>query len=334
VTIRAEAARIVAAIQDAARVDLRADPVGALRAHFGLRVEEVPVLAASRGGGGWCDGLSLLEDNTLLYAPTINSRRENFTVLHELGHFLIEHDDDALDWIGEQDNPTRVIEQLCDEIAAALLIPPDLVDQIVGAGPVCAQDLLDLFLESQASQVVCVKALARRMGSAGAVFLTDRASQTVVWAEVVGDAKIRPHYNQTLPAGHPLRRIQPGQSIRAESFWEAPWGDRHPYYLDAVATSKRAYAILSVDDLWRIAAFHPGGATPPEDARPTESRRCQCGYAGKMSGWPCDDCGHNYCPRCKECDCPRRNAAFIVCSRCTLSVPRADIRDGRCSECR
>jgi Zn-dependent peptidase ImmA (M78 family) len=102
---------------------------------FGLRVREQDLLAQHRDAGGWCDGISFLDDGVVLYAPSPNSRRENFTLTHELGHKLAEEDDDALDWLANRDHPERDLERLCDLIAARLLLPDTLIAQILDRRP-------------------------------------------------------------------------------------------------------------------------------------------------------------------------------------------------------
>src|SRR5262245_36229040 len=61
------------------------------------------------------------------YRPTA-SRRENFTLMHELGHHLVESSIECLSWIADQPAPKRVLEQVCDQIAADLLIPAADID--------------------------------------------------------------------------------------------------------------------------------------------------------------------------------------------------------------
>lgn len=301
---------------------------------LGLAVSEVPELADRRGAGGWCDGLSLTDHGVIFFVPTPHSRRQNFTLLHEYAHNLVDEDDEALNWLADQVEPTQATEQLCDEIAAAILIPPSVLDAIVSAGPVQAQHLLVLHRETEASQVVSAIALSHRLGAAGSIVLIDRADNTVAWAANVGDLRVRPYNRQAIPDPHPLRRLQPGQSLRLESFWATPWGDRQQFYLDAVATARRTYAVLAVTDLWQIARFHAGEDLGEQQSRPVAIRSCPCGYRGRVTGYPCPTCDTVFCPKCGECRCAKRDAKLVRCKRCTISVPARDIQDGRCSECR
>jgi hypothetical protein len=302
-------------------------------ADAGLVVRSVATLTSSRGAGGMCDGMSFSDHNTVLYAPT-ESRRENFTLLHEYAHLLVEQDDEALIWLADQDEPALELERLCDDIAAALLIPDDILDRIVGRGPIAGQHLIDLFLETQASQAVCAIALARKLGCTGAILLTDRGTGTVVQAKLVGQPRVYPSAGQAVPSGHPLLRIQPGEHICRESYWATPWGTSHPYYLSAAATQKRTYSVLAETDLWAVVDFHMPPGPTAEDKRPRTSVSCPCGFEGPVTGWPCPDCDKQFCPQCKRCDCHRRASLTERCTKCFLNIPRIDLVGGICSNCR
>ena len=103
------ARRILGQIAATDRDALAADPKRALTERFGLRVREQDELAQRRDAGGWCDGISFLDDGVVLYAPSPFSRRENFTLTHELGHKLTEEDDDALDWLANRVSQNAIL---------------------------------------------------------------------------------------------------------------------------------------------------------------------------------------------------------------------------------
>ena len=266
--------------------------------------------------------------------PT-ETRREHFTLLHEYAHLLIAKDSVVLNWLADRDNPAWEIERLCDEIAATLLVPDDVLNKVVGTGPIKGQHLLDLFQAiPAASQVVCGIALSRRLGCTGAILMTDRRTHTVVHAALVGEPDVYPRTDQALPDGHPLRGIQPGGHICRKSFWTTPWGVRRDYYLDAAASTKRTYAVLADLDLWAIERLHLTPPTAQDTPRPSAHMACSCGFEGVATGWPCTACGQPYCPRCKNCDCARRASLTGLCDRCYLAAPHADLTAGVCSGCR
>ncbi|WP_244930899.1 hypothetical protein [Nocardioides sp. W7] len=94
-TRRDHARRLIEAIEPAQRAAVANHPITGIES-LGYTVVAEPALISQRGAGGLCDGLSFAEHNTVMYSPTPGSKRENFTLLHEVGHILVERDDDAL----------------------------------------------------------------------------------------------------------------------------------------------------------------------------------------------------------------------------------------------
>lgn len=327
------ARRVIASITSDKRALIAGDPIAGIES-LNYTVVAETALSSKRGAGGWCDGLSFAEHNTVIYAPTPGSNRQNFTLLHEVGHILVEDDDAALVWLADCDNPDREAERLCDEIASALVLPEDMLDDIVGTGPLTAKDLKTLITVSSASGPACAIALARRLPS-GAVAIIDRATAMVVHSAIRGDdVQVYPWRDTNVPAGHPLLKLTPGGSTTCKSYWLDRWDRRQDYYLSAVATEKRIYAIFSINDLWGVDRFHGGQAPPRKSNAPRTAIRCTCGFSGTAVGWPCPVCGRQYCPECNDCDCPRRERMQRLCSSCFCLVPAIDLIDEVCSGCR
>jgi hypothetical protein len=126
-------------LTDDVRARFAGDPFSVLRDDLELTVGAVEHLASSRDDGGACDGVSFLQDGVILYAPTPASRRENFTLAHELGHWLAEKAPDIYDWIADQDEPGRLLETVCDRIAQRLLLPESAATAVIANGPIRAQ---------------------------------------------------------------------------------------------------------------------------------------------------------------------------------------------------
>lgn len=331
-TRRQHATRIVGALSPQLRAALHRAPLAAMTSE-GLAVRPVRSLTSARGAGGLCDGMSFSEHGTVLYAPT-ESRRQNFTLLHEYAHILVEDDDQALIWLADRIDPTTELERLCDDIAAGLLISEELLSSIVGTGPITGRHLVDLFVATEASQVVCAIALARRLTCTGAVLLTDRSTNTVVHAALVDEPAVYPAARQPVPSDHPLTRLRPNERISTRSFWSTPWGKRSYYYLNATATEKRTYSVLAEVDLWGISDLHLDIPELPLSTRTTRAVTCSCGYHGSTAGFPCSECAKPFCPRCQRCDCERRASLTERCAVCFISVPRRDLVDRVCSNCR
>lgn len=328
-TLRHQAARIVAAIDPALRAHLAADPLDAMTATE-LRVGELEHRTSERR---FCDGLSTAT-GIVLYTASPGSRRENFTLLHEYAHTLVAADIGAMSWLADQHDVARATEQLCNEVASLLLVPAQVIDSIVGDGPIRAEHLQQLHRQTEASQVAIAIALARRLNASGAVMLIDRDQHRVADVILAGELAIYPTRGQPVPSASPLFRISPGNHVHQRSWWETPWGERQDFYLDATASARRAYAIIATTDLWNMESFHGSDDTPERPERPAAVRSCACGYSGTMRGFPCRTCGKHFCPECGKCVCNYRDAAASRCRRCTVSYAPTALKDGLCSGCR
>jgi len=281
--------------------------------------------------------MSFLDDGVILYAPTGN-RRENFTLAHELGHWLVDQTDAIYDWLSAQPEPPVALETLCDRVAQRLLLPIENIRAVVGAGPVEARHVADLYDRSLASWPVCAIALAAQLRGLGAVIITDPVDHSVEYASIHPDPeqgwpKVHPWPGQPIPAGHPLRTLGEGGSSRRRSFWTTPWGHREIYYLDAVVNSRRAIAILADTDLWHTELFHP--VVQREFRDQTEREVTCCGRTHSVRSYPCPNCHTPFCPSCGKCRCDRQAAAEDRCrGRCGLQYLPHLLEDGLCEECR
>ena len=313
-------------------------PLQVLRNDLGLKVEGVDHLADRRNDGGACDGMSFLEDGVILYAPTPYSRRENFTLAHELGHWLVDRTAEIYDWLAEQRDPPRMLETVCDRVAQRLLLPDDIISSVVIRGPVRAQHVIELYRVSQASEPACSIALVNRLPCLGAVAIIDRLNDSVQYATVRPDPEegwplVFPWPGQDVPSGHPVRTLRPGTSLTRKSFWRTAWGNQQDYYIDVVGNNKGAIAVFSDIDVWNAERLHID--QPREfDQRPVTEIRC-CGQTHTVRGYPCEACGEPYCPKCGLCRCQRQAKTEQLCAGiCFLVFQPHLLVDGLCEDCR
>lgn len=312
-------------------------PVETMRADLGLTVSAVDHLSTSRAEGGACDGVSFLQDNVVLYAATGPSNpRENFTLGHELGHWLVDQAGDIYDWLLDQPDPPKLLETMCDHIAAQLLLPPGALDAVVGSGPIRAQHVIDLAGSTRVSRPVAAIALARRLPSMGAAAIIDRATGAILTASIRPDPdqgwpRVHPWPGQQLPESDPLRRLTSGQRMTTRRLWRTSWGTTEDFYIDAVADHSRIVVLFSCADVWKVEAFHAPD-TREYDDRPQLSGTC-CGQLFDRRGYPCGTCGAPYCPACGLCRCQKRDVQDPTCRSCNLKVLPHRLSDGVCDDC-
>ncbi|WP_197508467.1 ImmA/IrrE family metallo-endopeptidase [Mycobacterium sp. E735] len=319
------------------RARFAAEPIKALQSDFGLTVQAVEHLVNTREDGGACDGISFLEDGVILYAPTPASRRENFTLAHELGHWLAENAPDVYDWLANQDDPGRLLETVCDRIAQRLLLPDSAAETVIGSGPVRAQHLIDLYSVTNASRPVCAIALAKHLPGLGAIAIIDRYGGAVTHSSVNPDPEhgwptVFPWRNQRLDGTHPLLRLSAGSSMSRRLTWSTPWSTQAEFYVNVLADEKRIIAVFSDADLWGIEQFHPG-LDRDFVTRPLLTGYC-CGASFERRGFPCSECQQPYCPQCGDCRCDRDAKREVMCDRCFLRFQPHLVVGGLCVDCR
>lgn len=309
------------------------DPLASLTRDFGLRVRGVTQLQNRREGMGSCDGVSFLADGVVLYSPTV-SRRQNFTLAHELAHYLLDLDDQFQDMLADQDHPAPLLETVCDAIAQELLVPDDLIARVIGDGPIRAGHLTDLFDQSTASFQASAIALARRLPGLGAVLVIDREGSVVRHASIQPDPsegwpKVYPWRGQSALA-HPLLSTDVGVEGVQRVRWRMPWGAEAEFYANVEGKANTVVAVFSDRDLW-TAGVDRLNILREYDDRPRLHVVC-CGEDRWISGYPCPTCRQPFCPNCGRCRCNCDSAA--TCKDCGLLVREALLVDGVCVDCR
>ena len=129
-------------------------------------------LTEARDAGGYCDGVSDLEDGLILYRATGN-RRENFTLSHELAHWLFDRaGDEVYDWLAEQQEPGKLLETICDAIAQRLVIQESGIDEVLRTAAISANDLAELHSATHARRPAWTLAPRRRQPASVATAVT------------------------------------------------------------------------------------------------------------------------------------------------------------------
>lgn len=330
-TTGSHARRIVAGLDDDVRADLAEHPRSAIELHFGLTVMPASSFA-ERGARGWCDGMSETKAGIILYRAT-PSRRENFTLAHELAHHLVDAADDCPSWLADQPDPLRLLEEVCDLIATELLIPHETITTVLGGHPPSAQTVDSLHDTTVASRTACAIAVANKLPCDGFVLLAERGTNEVFAGARARDTRPYAWRGDAIPDAHPLRRDEP--PALTKTWWPKGSNDRRGYYMSTLDIDGYLCAVFAENDLWGIDTLHVDEPAEPDrgnDATIT----CPCGYIGTTRWWPCVDCGVPTCPKCNECECNRRarREARGICRVCTASVREHLLVDGLCDSCR
>lgn len=118
-----------------------------------------------------CSGqlvVSHQDEPRILYASGQSDRRRQFTIAHELGHYLLA--DDGIDFDRQRTN--RRIERFCDQFASDLLLPTAWLRDKYADGPVSASAMEDLARRAFVSRPHAVSALNHHLSrwDAGLLF--------------------------------------------------------------------------------------------------------------------------------------------------------------------
>jgi hypothetical protein len=312
--LKAHAHRLAARVPSSIRLALGTDPIDTLTQRLGIHVVPVEQLRETRGTGGWCDGVSLASDRVICFAPSPGSRRQNFTLLHEYGHLLVEKDDAALDWLADRADPAADLERLCDAIAADILLPASTVTQVLAGNAPTPANLTQLYAASQASEEVCAVALAAWLPTRGAVVLVNRRNASVAFAASSGWPPLSIPRGLVIPARHPLRDLgtrqrwngwttsdfklaqldPPVQSGRGQGQWMRAHAEAAP--------RRTTVLLLEGATLGRVDVI--GGRAAVDSPSTSRSTVCAiCGDTSLLRNYPCEDCGLPPCPACGYCQC-------------------------------
>lgn len=299
---------------------------------LGLSVEAMAAVP-NRGSGGWCDGASFVDEGRIMYRPTAGLR-ENFTICHELAHHLLRLDDDAMDWIADKDDANEALENLCDKMAASLLVPINLVQDAVSTHGFSADALISLYDATNASRHCCANALIDEMPSKGFVAIINPASHEVWAAARKGNTSPTAYRGQIVPVGHALRRLRHEvDHVRTKSWWPLGPNGRWNYYVDGRRAGRWNLAVFAERDLLEVERLH---FAQPERNRYDGEVNCPCGYKGSSAWYPCNECKSSSCPKCRLCLCDYRakREERTQCTNCFQSVRSHLLEDGLCDVCR
>jgi hypothetical protein len=261
--------------------------------------------------------------------------RQRFTALHELGHHLIEHDGPLNDL--DLDNRARRDEDICNEVAASILIPADAVTEHLSAGAFTARDVAALHRAVNASRAACCVAAARQLRRPGCVILGTADGLAVFTAHHPSTAW---HIARQTPQGPDSLLVRAGrahgghaQEVTVARF--ASGNSSGQLQGDAFADDDGWVFAVLVDDThspWTKGISFPTADTGPA----SETIECpRCSWTGEVYTAQCRSCGDRTCPSCGRCSCPS-GPTERLCGNCYERRPVNQFEgpDSFCVDCR
>lgn len=254
--------------------------------------------------------------------------RMRFTALHELAHLLGDDHDEFQTRLLELGGITRraVEEDVCEAFAAALLLPDEIVDDVLDGIGVTARGVVELVESlSAASREACAVAAAQRLRAPGYVMLVNSDGEAVFTARS-GD--VMPIARGTSQVGSVLGPM-PGtrRSLRERGDLRYRSGTRtDQLYIDAVAGPGGLLYVVAVTDQPDWDVLHTPDRTRVLD-RGIDGHCEQC--STDFTGWQqCAQCGEPRHDECGACGCPpvvARGARY--CTGCSLVLPASCFPD-------
>ncbi|MFI7131283.1 ImmA/IrrE family metallo-endopeptidase [Nonomuraea sp. NPDC050153] len=269
----------------------------------------------------------------LAVATSTSAGRRAFTVLHELGHHLQQHETTLTDLLLEQPDDGLALEDAaCDAFATEILLPVSLVDRSIGARGPTAVQVLDLWQASVASRAAaCVRA-AQRLSSPGHIVLLE-ADGKVSFATSVG---LPPIARGSVQADISTVREALAGSGRASGHTRLRYRDGiHGDELHAQVVPMGGLLLLvAVTDRAPWLKFAPPSPASGPVAPTWVCEHTECGHEFTSFDARCRGCGRPPCPECQRCQCPLR-VSEQTCSRCFQRLPASVFTAGSaaCSEC-
>lgn len=320
-------AGLAASLEIEVREALVDDPEQVLLDDFGLRIEFV---AHIDGGGCSLDGRYDRDAKKVEVAERASGRRMHFTLLHELGHHLLQNDMACVRHLVAADRRSRVEEEaIADAFAAEVLVPVAVAESVLGRETPRARDVLELFHQRRASRSACAVRAAERCPGNGYVVIA--AGNSIIHAAPFGSQVLYPVRRGTeQPIGSPLELAGQRSAYRGEGPIHFPAGAAsQSWFVDAVRDDDGyTFAIMS-DDRGLAGHWTPPGSggdrveAPlvdcPECDREEESwtrcARCQS-YSCHVCGW------------CPSCSAKRRRPKERRCPGCTIIRPESSFPEG------
>jgi hypothetical protein len=309
--------------------ELFSDPIATLEASPAVRLTwvEPASLPATCSIAAACD--KSCEPARLLVSKDTSIGRRRFSVLHEYAHLLRDWVPDVLEALFTSANAGEALEErMCDEFAAAVLLPDALLESALGSS-VTARAVLSLIAAAPASAEACAIAAARHLPAPGYVMLLSPDGTATFTAHHRDVYYVR----RGTPQDGLLRRAASGTPVRGREQVRYSTGNRsQEMFADAATENGRTVAVLVTDSPpW--SGLTIGRKQGPEG---TNGYCGSCAQEFTAFARPCDTCEQPPCPQCGHCACEttKETAGERTCDRCYLMLPPAAYPDANSTSCK
>jgi hypothetical protein len=314
---------------------LREEPLEAVRELFDLTVEVADWQGASPcsvSGRYYGDQLRIVVDGRSA------AQRQNFTVLHELGHHVTYDVEDVANLIESFEDPDEAEaaeEDFADAFAACLLLPSELVDLHIGTEGPTPDAVIGLVEGSTASREACAVAAVQRIDRSGYVVVSDLAG-TVRFAarsntpyRIARDTR-QPPDGVLAQAANSGRASDPRATLRYASGQPTD-----PHHAQAVRHGNYVIAVFTTGR----PPWDRGLWIPDESVAQATQATCgfdDCGHEWTALGRPCSRCRDHRCEECGRCGCdvPETAEVAICQCGCGMQVRASRVVGGVCNDCR
>ncbi|TGD85881.1 ImmA/IrrE family metallo-endopeptidase [Mycolicibacterium sp. CH28] len=309
---RAIAARIIEETTTFNLAALRDDPFGTLVRSTEITVEIEDGLANTGCGGG---GYYRPSPPTIHLHPA-TSRRDNFTLLHELGHHLQQsHDQWGFALIDMADRERRKVEeQVSDQFAAQILMPvggADLRDASFHPADVMA----GLFARWEASRSAVLQRVREMLPT------DSRWLLAVADLDGVVITSARTYDDPQPPKGFAQEGFRRVAAEALESAVRREFHEGIEYKTGAVLDGMRVEAALDHEERYVFIALRPttvnGSGTWTFPAQECSNPVCEATFQLNRSSGRCETCQDFKCPDCHRCGCATA-ARPVACTMCGL----------------
>ena len=304
---------------------LAEDPLSVIPELYGLKLKLVPETDDCPLHGTYFAGT-----RSMTVAKTASRGRVRFSALHELGHHLIDVAGMRLD-LEDFEEPGQVEEAVCDEFAAAILLPDEMVDEhIPETGPTAA-DVIALWEASHASRAAACVAASRRLLSPGYVMLCNLGATALFTAAHRTRFGVRADTPQG-PDSIPAKAARNGSTYRGEGVLTFPSGSQSPTVQgDAAVSGDYVFCVfITTKAPWKKLNLI---AEKKAKRAPKPCPRCEEPFV-HWDNMICKRCGEHRCPHCGDCGCPNVAPEEATCQNCFLTKSARLIVDGVCTDCR